>query len=110
MEDTGRLVLGSLERSYGFLKSRLDFEPKELVVVILYSRRDYSELGGPKWLAGLFDGKVRVPVRGLVNLDNHVGVDAAARVDARVLVRADGEELSPLAAGGHGGVLRGHGR
>lgn len=72
MADTGRLVLGSLERSYGFLKSRLDFEPKELVVVILYARRDYNELGGPKWSAGLFDGKVRVPVRGLVNLDKHV--------------------------------------
>ena len=72
MEDTGRLVLGSLERSYGFLKSRLDFEPKEPVVVILYARRDYNELGGPKWSAGLFDGKVRVPVRGLQNLDRHV--------------------------------------
>ncbi len=72
MEDTGRLVLGSLERSYGFLKSRLDFEPKEPVVVILYARRDYNELGGPKWSAGLFDGKVRVPVRGLQSLDGHV--------------------------------------
>jgi tetratricopeptide (TPR) repeat protein len=72
MEDTGRLVLGSLERSYGFLKSRLDFEPKEPVVVILYARRDYNELGGPKWSAGLFDGKVRVPVRGLVSLDKNV--------------------------------------
>lgn len=72
MEDTGRLVLDSLERSYSFLKSRLDFEPSELIVVILYARRDYSELGGPAWSAGLFDGKVRVPVRGLVGLDKHV--------------------------------------
>jgi hypothetical protein len=72
MEDTGRRVLGSLERSYGFLKSRLNFEPKEPVIVILYARRDYNELGGPKWSAGLFDGKVRVPVRGLLNLDQHV--------------------------------------
>jgi len=72
MEQTGRAVLGSLERSYGFLKSRLDFEPKELVVVILYTRRDYQELGGPEWSAGLFDGKVRLPVRGLLSLDQQV--------------------------------------
>ncbi len=61
MEQTGRLVLGSLERSYVFLKSRLDFEPKEPIVVILYARRDYNDLGGPDWSAGLFDGEVRVP-------------------------------------------------
>ena len=72
MEQTGRLVLGSLEKSYGFLKSRLDFEPREPIVVILYARRDYSELGGPDWSAGLFDGKVRVPVRGLLSLDQNI--------------------------------------
>ncbi|MGH9462734.1 MAG: peptidase MA family metallohydrolase [Vicinamibacteria bacterium] len=72
MEQTGRLVLGSLEKSHGFLKSRLDFEPKEPIVVILYARRDYNELGGPDWSAGLFDGKVRVPARGLVSLDQNI--------------------------------------
>ena len=72
MEQTGRLVLRSLEKSYAFLKSRLDFEPKEPIVVILYARREYNDLGGPDWSAGLFDGKVRVPVRGLVSLDQNV--------------------------------------
>jgi hypothetical protein len=72
MQDTGRLVLDSLERSYAYLKSTLGFEPSEPVVVILYARREYAELGGPHWSAGLFDGKVRVPVRGLVSLDRHV--------------------------------------
>lgn len=72
MEDTGRLVLSSLERGYARLKSQLGFEPREPVVVILYTRRDYAEMGGPRWSAGLFDGKVKVPVRGLVSLDGHV--------------------------------------
>jgi tetratricopeptide (TPR) repeat protein len=72
MEQTGRLVLGSLEKSYGYLKSLLDFEPREPIVVILYARRDYNELGGPDWSAGLFDGKVRVPARGLVSLDRNI--------------------------------------
>jgi hypothetical protein len=72
MEETGRMVLRSLERSHSYLKSTLGFEPAEPVVVILYSRREYAELGGPHWSAGYFDGKVRVPVRGLVSLDKHV--------------------------------------
>jgi tetratricopeptide (TPR) repeat protein len=72
MEDTGRMVLGSLERSYAYLKSTMGFEPAEPLVVILYSRRDYAELGGPDWSVGFFDGKVRVPVRGLARLDQHI--------------------------------------
>jgi tetratricopeptide (TPR) repeat protein len=72
MENTGRMVLGSLERSYSYLKSTLGFEPSEPIVVILYARQEYSLLGGPHWSAGLFDGKVKVPVRGLVSLDQHV--------------------------------------
>ena len=72
MEETGRMVLGSLERSYSYLKSTLGFAPSEPIIVILYARREYTELGGPHWSAGLFDGKVRVPVRGLVSLDQNV--------------------------------------
>jgi tetratricopeptide (TPR) repeat protein len=72
MEETGRMVLGSLERSYSYLKSTLGFAPSEPIVVILYARREYAELGGPSWSAGLFDGKVRVPVRGLESLDKNV--------------------------------------
>jgi tetratricopeptide (TPR) repeat protein len=72
MEETGRMVLGSLERSYSYLKSTLGFAPDEPIIVILYARREYAELGGPRWSAGFFDGKVRVPVRGLANLDKNV--------------------------------------
>lgn len=72
MEETGRMVLGSLERSYSYLKSTLGFAPSEPIIVILYARREYAELGGPHWSAGFFDGKVRVPVRGLVSLDQNV--------------------------------------
>jgi len=72
MEDTGRLVLDSLERSYAAIKSMLGFEPAERVVVILLTRQDYAALGGPYWSAGVFDGKVRVPVRGLSQLDRYI--------------------------------------
>ena len=69
MESTGRMVIDTMDRSYASLKSQLGFEPPERVVVILYTRRDYNDMGGPDWSAGLFDGKIRVPVRGLERLD-----------------------------------------
>ena len=72
MESTGRMVIDTMDRSYASLKSQLGFEPPERVVVILYTRRDYNEMGGPDWSAGLFDGKIRVPVRGLQRLDERI--------------------------------------
>ena len=72
MESTGRMVIDTMDRSYASLKSQLGFEPRERVVVILYTRRDYKEMGGPDWSAGLFDGKIRVPVRGLQRLDEKI--------------------------------------
>ena len=72
MESTGRMVLDALERSRATLISRLGYEPEEPVVVILYSRRSYREMGGPHWSAGLFDGKIRMPVSGLQQVDEQI--------------------------------------
>ncbi len=72
MESTGRLVLDSMERSYASLVSQLGFAPTEPVVVILYSQRSYHEMGGPHWSAGLFDGKIRIPVQGLQQVDDQI--------------------------------------
>jgi tetratricopeptide (TPR) repeat protein len=72
MGSTGRLVLDALERSRATLISRLGYEPEEPVVVILYSRRSYREMGGPHWSAGLFDGKIRMPVGGLQQVDEQI--------------------------------------
>jgi hypothetical protein len=72
MESEGRLVLDSLERSRAALISQLGYEPEEPVVVILYSRRSYREMGGPHWSAGFFDGKIRMPVGGLHQVDEQI--------------------------------------
>jgi tetratricopeptide (TPR) repeat protein len=72
MESTGRLVLDALERSRASLISQLGYEPEEPVVVILYSRRSYREMGGPHWSAGFFDGKIRMPVGGLYQVDEQI--------------------------------------
>lgn len=72
MEDTGRMVIDTMDRSYATLVSQLGFEPSERVVVILYSRQHYRAMGGPHWSAGMFDGKIRVPVQGLERLDEGI--------------------------------------
>jgi hypothetical protein len=72
MESTGRMVLDALERSRASLISQLGYEPEEPVVVILYSRRSYREMGGPHWSAGYFDGKIRMPVGGLYQVDAQI--------------------------------------
>jgi tetratricopeptide (TPR) repeat protein len=65
MEDTGRMALDQLERNYASLISQLGFEPREPVPVVLYTRRSYLEIGGSHWSGGQFDGKIRLPVRGI---------------------------------------------
>jgi tetratricopeptide (TPR) repeat protein len=72
MESTGRMVLDALERSRATLISQLGYEPEEPVVVILYSSRSYREMGGPHWSAGFFDGKIRMPVGGLHQVDEQI--------------------------------------
>ncbi|HEY7698416.1 MAG TPA: basic secretory protein-like protein [Vicinamibacteria bacterium] len=72
MESTGRMVLDALERSRASLVSQFGFEPEEPIVVILYSRTSYREMGGPHWSAGLFDGKIRIPVGGLSQVDEQI--------------------------------------
>lgn len=72
LEDPGRLVLASLDRSWASLKLALGFEPNERIVVVLYTRQGYETLGGLHWPRAFFDGKVRLPVRGLSRVDARI--------------------------------------
>ncbi len=66
----GRSLLDALELAYGDLTRELDAYPREPVTVIVYTRREFSETTrlGPE-VAGLFDGKIRLPVGGLDTVD-----------------------------------------
>ena len=49
------------------------FRPKHKIVVLVYSSKMYSGLRiGPHWSAGLYDGKIRLPLDGQENLDEAV--------------------------------------
>ena len=81
MEQTGRLVLRSLEKSYAFLKSRLDFEPKEPIVVILYARREYNDFGGARLVGWSLRRKGARAGSGIGKPGSECRIDPAARAD-----------------------------
>lgn len=62
-------ILAALDSMFDPLASDFNFLPREPIIVILYPNETFYELTGmPPWVHGLFDGKVRVPVRGLASL------------------------------------------
>ena len=57
------------EEEYGDLSDRFQFAPPAPLVVILYPSREFHALTRePAAVAGLFDGKIRVPVAGVKSL------------------------------------------
>jgi tetratricopeptide (TPR) repeat protein len=64
--EAGRIVLRILEDAYGDVGRALGFYPDREIAVILYSDRQFQEVtDAPGWSAGLFDGKIRIPIGGI---------------------------------------------
>ena len=64
--EVARTALRLLEEAYDRLWPDFGRSPQQDVPVILYSRALFEEItGSPAWVAGSFDGKIRVPVGGL---------------------------------------------
>jgi tetratricopeptide (TPR) repeat protein len=63
--DLADAVLDVLESAYNSVGYDLSYYPTTRVPVILYNKKDYrSVTSGPEWSAGLYDGKVRLPIGG----------------------------------------------
>lgn len=62
-------VLELLENSYNSVGADLGYFPEARIPVILYTRKDYKEVThSPGWSGGLYDGKIRLPIGGLVEI------------------------------------------
>jgi tetratricopeptide (TPR) repeat protein len=62
--DVGASVLAMLEAAYEKLGTDFAHWPARRIAVVLYTRGDYDAATGAKdWTGGLFDGKIRLPVR-----------------------------------------------
>ncbi len=64
-----RTLLSALEQAYADLVRDFGTGPPEKVVVIVYAERDFHAVThAPSWANGLFDGRVRVPARGITGV------------------------------------------
>ncbi len=60
-----RKVLEILEDAYGTVGKEFNYFPAEPVNVILYTNRDFYDVTeAPGWSAGIYDGRIRIPVKG----------------------------------------------
>jgi Flp pilus assembly protein TadD len=87
----GARVLRILEDAYEKVASDLGVRPKRRVRVILYGEREFKEVTGAQaWVGGLFDGRIRIPVKNFSSAEReirdtifheytHVAIHAVAR-------------------------------
>jgi tetratricopeptide (TPR) repeat protein len=62
-------IMDALDSMHDSLASTFNVMPREPIVVLLYPNETFYELTGTlPWVHGLYDGKIRIPVKGLVSL------------------------------------------
>jgi len=62
-------ILDHLESAYADLTSRFNVYPGSVIIVTLYSREQFHDVTeSPRWVGGLFDGQIRIPIGGLTRL------------------------------------------
>jgi len=63
-------VIDSLEGSFQDLARDLDYSPREVIVALLYPNQAFKDITrSPTWVGALNDGKIRVPVSGLTQVN-----------------------------------------
>jgi tetratricopeptide (TPR) repeat protein len=62
-------ILNVLETAYNKVGRDLNHFPASRIPVIIYASKDYRTLtAGPDWSGGLYDGKIRIPIGGAVEI------------------------------------------
>jgi tetratricopeptide (TPR) repeat protein len=69
----GEQILATLEGLYLRLSNELTSQAPETVAVILYPDQAYFDITrAPGWTGGVFDGKIRIPVKGLYGITSEL--------------------------------------
>lgn len=64
--DLSRKVIDILEDAYRTIGKEMDYFPSQPVSVVLYTNQDFYDITqSPQWSGGIFDGKIRIPIRGV---------------------------------------------
>lgn len=81
------LVAQGLESAYFHDGSKLDLYPSERIPVVLYSSEDFHDVTQtPGWTAGVYDGRIKLPVGGLAETDRDMLERTLRHEYAHVLV------------------------
>lgn len=89
--ELGRLVARTLEAAYEEVGAMLGRYPAAEVAVVIYPGRTFSATTGAHgWVAGLYDGKIRVPAQGLATAPVHEVRRVLTHEYAHALLRALG--------------------
>ena len=63
-----RRAVEMLEAAYLRIGDALSFYPTQSVEVVLYTSQQFRDITrGPSWVGGVFDGRIRVPVKGALD-------------------------------------------
>ena len=66
--ELARGILQELESDFSEISSLLSEAPAEPISVILYTNQAFSEYASPSWVGALNDGRIRIPVQGLISV------------------------------------------
>ena len=67
--ELARAVLLVLEDDFQSIAQNLEFAPREPIAVILYTSQAFGDITrAPSWVGALNDGRIRIPVQGLVSV------------------------------------------
>ena len=70
-QDMAAAVMDFLEEQFWTLSARFDHSPPQPITVLLYPTRQFRDVTqAPDSVAGLYDGKIRVPLGGLKRVDS----------------------------------------
>jgi tetratricopeptide (TPR) repeat protein len=68
-----REVLHELEGHFERIASELNYTPPEPIGVVLYTQEAFADITrAPGWVGALNDGRIRVPVQGLTDVDSEL--------------------------------------
>ena len=64
-------ILATLESAYQDISRQLNYEPRENIIVILYTQKEFTDITqAPAWSGALNDGKLRIPIGGLTAMQS----------------------------------------
>jgi tetratricopeptide (TPR) repeat protein len=67
--DLARASLRALEDDFQLIADTLNYTPSESIAVVLYTNETFKDITrAPLWVGALNDGRIRVPVQGLVSV------------------------------------------